>query len=219
MIKGKFEKFIYHWRLNKKKAVKKAILYFPLKFLNYDSLKCLAIKRRLGLIDNINELEVENLVISPGGVGTTFLMLHLEKFIKLNSPHDVDGIKHLPVLPKSWIDTKRILFLTGDYKDISFSLRRRGWIGIQSAKLGCILCQFTSGGLREFLFHKRVMHQLGFFYKIRNKQNVLIIDYDDIWRKKLEIKEFFEIGNNEFLTMFPQKKTRLFNRDLGHHEY
>jgi len=46
------------------------------------------------------------LVISPGGVASSFLIDYLSKFLTLNDIDDRDDIKHLPRLSSEWLSTE-----------------------------------------------------------------------------------------------------------------
>ena len=166
-----------------------------------------ALCRSFGLYE-INQSELpRNIVISPGGVGTTFLMTHLSGYIDLNDPDDKDWLKHLPTLPKR-LSGQKVLYIYGDTTQILSSLRRRGYDRIQSAKLGCVLCQLLPQRLLSERLGRVVQNQMSHFQQC-NTPSVFKIRYDDIWDSKDTIAAFFEIGCPTFLTNFPPKKKRL----------
>lgn len=149
----------------------------------------------------------ENLIISPGGVATTFLIDHVKIFVEVNDRDDLDGFKHLPYLPRTPEKTK-ILFITGDSNDIYRSLRRRGYTGIQSAKLGCVICQFCRESVRKFFLKRAIARQLARFKDCRVGK-VLIVDYSEIWDAKTSIAKHFRIEDREsFCKTFPARKDR-----------
>lgn len=150
------------------------------------------------------------LVISPGGVASSFLIDYLSKFLTLNDIDDRDDIKHLPRLSSEWLSTKKVLYIYGDPDDVYRSIARRGWVDIQGAKLGCVLCQFTFGSLQALMFKKAVQRQIDRFCGYANKrpENVMAISYNDIWAAAPRIKAFFEINDDDFLQNFPPRKER-----------
>jgi len=88
--------------------------------------------------------DLELIIVSPGGVGTTFLIRHLSKFRKTNCPYDSDGLKHRVVPPKKLGELDvRVIFVDGQNEDIYYSLKRRCWLEMQSAKLGVLKVNFT----------------------------------------------------------------------------
>lgn len=80
------------------------------------------------------------LVVSPGGMGCTFLMerLGLAGFTT-NSPYDTDTLKHRPnPTDQCYTDfaPDRIIYVWNDPLLATLSLARRGWLSIQHHKLG-----------------------------------------------------------------------------------
>ena len=156
------------------------------------------------------ETTPKTLVISPGGVASSFLIDYLSSFLTLNDIDDRDDIKHLPRLSAEWLNTKKILYIYGNPDDVYRSISRRGWVDIQGAKLGCVLCQFTRGALQAFLFKKAVKKQIDKFCQYAKDQpdHVMAITYGEIWTAAPQIKAFFEIKDDGFLPNFPPRKER-----------
>ena len=199
-------------RKNAKLIVAKRFAQFMFfKLLPRPNFSNFALNRKIAPEKTIVESDVPNLVISPGGVGTSFLIHHLSRFIALNDFEDKDGLKHLPKVSKSWLLEKKILFVSGKEEDIYRSIKNRGFLGFQSAKLGCYLCQFSASKLQKYFFKKAVAKQIK-TYKGYKNSNVLIIEYEDIWDNILEIKGFFSIGDDDFQIGFPNKKARTSKR-------
>ncbi len=78
---------------------------------------------------------VEIVVASFGGVGTTFLMDYLSKYKKTNFPCDRDLLKHSPVPPISFNREIRFLYVYGDPITATVSLFRRKYHHWQAEKL------------------------------------------------------------------------------------
>ena len=78
--------------------------------------------------------KVEVLVTSAGGVGTTFLMKEIGKYLNTNSVDNRDGFKHIPVPPISFGNPKAV-YLFGDPVMASVSLFRRQYHTEQSRRV------------------------------------------------------------------------------------
>lgn len=165
----------------------------------------LAISRRLGRNMLSNDIKKERIIISPGGVATTFLIEYLSRFETVNDKNDIDGLKHLPYIPVDFHG--KIIFISGAPKEITSSLVRRDFQGIQAAKLGCVLCQFCWGALQRKLLIRAVENQIRIFKKRKDK-NILFINYEDIWTKKEDIASHFGIHDESFCRNFPSRKQR-----------
>lgn len=144
------------------------------------------------------------LVVSPGGVGTTFLINHLARFAKTNDNADADYLKHLPAPPRG---APRTIFIRGDEESIYASIKRRRWVGRQGAKLGSLLCVYLRGRAQKAAFIDAVRAQEARWR--RSKTNVLFVHYDDIWRRAEEIMIFAGVTDPRFLSEFPQRQSRL----------
>jgi hypothetical protein len=98
------------------------------------------------------------LIMSPGGVATTFLIDHVSQYISINDRNDSDWLKHLPYIPKS-VAGKRVLYIYGNAEQIYQSLKRREYRRIQAAKLGCPTCMLVSGKLHSWLIGNAINSQ------------------------------------------------------------
>jgi hypothetical protein len=165
--------------------------------------RCLMVRRRLP------DRDLDVLVVSPGGVATTALMEYLALFLKINSPHDLDGYKHLPAPPTWFVSSKtRVILLTGTETEIVSSLRRRGFLRIQAIKLGYFLGAVTSGRLQSFLIGKAIRNQYLRWINGAERSRLLVMSYNDIWDRSQDIAKFLEINQELFLKTFPARKTR-----------
>lgn len=150
--------------------------------------------------------DIKCIIISPGGVGTTFLIDYIANFKITNDRNDADFLKHLPYLPKR-LQGIPILFVTGQPEEIYNSLRIRNYHAIQAAKLGCPLCLLTWGNWRRTLLINAINHQIKLFRSLNTKQ-ILIVDYDEIWHKTPEIALHLGIDAGAFCRDFPSRKSR-----------
>lgn len=167
-----------------------------------------AISRSGGTAPNLPADSPPNLIISPGGVGTTFLIDHCGQFIATNDRDDLDGLKHIPRVPLAADQPPKVVFITGDPEEIYASISRRGWIRDQSSKLGCVICQFSWGAFRKRAFTARVDAQIAEFTQAADRGDVLLIAYDDIWDRAHEIARWLGIEDPAFLTNFPKRRSR-----------
>jgi hypothetical protein len=147
-------------------------------------------------------------VVSPGGVGTTALMQHLERFRRLNARDDSDGLKHLPRPPRlpPGADV-RFLFISGSAVDIANSLARRGWLEDQAANLGAPLAVILRGGWQRRAFGRAVAHQHR-AWADGGHPHVLHLAYDDLWDAGPRLAGFLGITDPAFVAEFPQRRSR-----------
>ena len=104
-----------------------------------------------------------NLVTSPGGVGSTFLMRYISEFTTLNHLYDHDGLKHPPIYTPKLQNKRRILYVFGTPDSIAASIGRRDWLRVQGAKLGSIQTALSFGGGLKANFRKAVERQVSSF--------------------------------------------------------
>ena len=165
--------------------------------------------RRVGPLFLPSSLIPKTLIISPGGVGTTFLMEHVKQYRNLNCTGDTDWLKHLPFVPKHWITDpqRKILFVYDkDPNSPYLSLKRRNWLEINNFKIS---------GRRmhevDFAeFRKNYLRQLNNFKNIsrRYPNQILLVEYDQLWDCKYEIADFLSV-DKEFGHSFPVRRRRL----------
>lgn len=143
------------------------------------------------------------LVVSPGGVATTMLLKHINRFTDANEPFDLDGWKHIPVPPKQ---SQKIIYVYGDLDIICANAELRDWIPRQGAKLGQPLCAFTAGKIRKTLYRRAVERQMRAFLTF---PTVFKVQYDELWTRIPEIGDFLEINDPAFVATFPARRERL----------
>jgi hypothetical protein len=56
---------------------------------------------------------ISGVVVSPGGVASTMLFLHASKFLQVNDPGNIDGLKHRPTPPKKRTQEIPVVLITG----------------------------------------------------------------------------------------------------------
>lgn len=147
-------------------------------------------------------------VVSPGGVGTTALMRHLERFRRINARDDSDGMKHLSRPPQLPVGADvRFLFISGPGQDVAQSLARRGWLEDQAANLGAPLAVVLRGRVQRRLFLRAVARQHAAWTGV-SRPDVLHLDYDALWDAAPQLAEFLGIADPAFVAEFPVRRSR-----------
>ncbi|MEM6769337.1 MAG: hypothetical protein AAF597_02035 [Bacteroidota bacterium] len=155
------------------------------------------------------------LVVSSGGVGTTFLMRAIGKHLRLNDPDNKDGLKHLPIPPLLRIPTPKAIYVFGDPELACLSLFRRQYHHTQST----ITQHFYP---REYIvpFSDDIEAYLaqpkeGFFFRrhFSNWRNlptaypVLFLRYESIHDQLPLIAQYLGLGE-AFIADFPPRQAR-----------
>lgn len=146
-----------------------------------------SIRRRLRLIGSIN---LDILVVSPGGVATTSLLEEIAQFCGLaaNDPYDRDCLKHQLKPPKRLSKNTRVLYIFGNPVQVAGSLERRGYLHSQASKLGAIRYFFSGRQGREDAFNRALAHQKRAWTQLGTR--CLAIHGDDMWDELPLIEDF-----------------------------
>jgi hypothetical protein len=160
--------------------------------------------------------DIEVVVGSYGGVGTTFFLDFVSQFKKTNNPQDEDKIKHLGMPPVSFNKDIKCIYIYGDPMEAATSLFGRGMHNYQSKKLqrdqGTInkaipldltLEDYAKAGIDQFQFRRHFFN----WYQDYLVHPTLFIRYEKIWNHKEEIFKFLDLPMSE-LDNFPEKKER-----------
>ena len=148
------------------------------------------------------EINLDLLIISPGGVATTTLIKYLKFYKNVNEENDSDGYKHLRKFPILENENTKILYIHGSPEKIYNSLKRRNIFQTQMVKLGCPMSYLLWGKYEKFFFKLCINRQINNF---KNKKNVYVLYFDDIWKKKEELKEYLDIKDDNFVKNFPPR--------------
>lgn len=166
-----------------------------------------ALRRRYWEKPDLSDLDVW--VVSPGGVGTTFLMEYLSKYVRLNHPYDDDGLKHWPAPPAELSNNRiKVIFVTGKIDNIVDSIDRRDWLATQSVNLGSVIGAISHRQRRRRAFRKAVQRQFQTWSRLSSDE-ILTLVYDDIWDSIPQIAEFLDLDVATFVDGFPKRKPRL----------
>jgi hypothetical protein len=166
-----------------------------------------ALRRRFGPIALPADLP-EVWVVSPGGVGTTALMAHLERFRHINARDDSDGLKHLPRPPRLPADAQvRFLFISGPEAEVCASLARRGWLEDQAANLGAPLAILLRGSAQRRALSDAIRRQRR-AWAGAPPERILHLDYGSLWEAGPRIASFLGIDDPAFVAEFPRRRSR-----------
>lgn len=148
-------------------------------------------------------------IVSPGGVGTTFLIEHVRRFKSVNDPYDGDELKHWPKPPTKRLSSARtrVLFILGDPHDIALSLERRQWLRFQARKLGSPAASLAEGRFQNWMFRRAVSRQIASWQSARVPA-MMFVEYHSLWDQVELIAEHFRITDPRFVADFPAWKPR-----------
>jgi len=158
--------------------------------------------------------EIEVLVVSAGGVGTSFLAEAISKYKNTNQFEDEDGYKHLPFPPLSRGEYK-IIYVLGDPIIATLSLFRRDYQHWQSLKLqryyfkrnvvplGQSLEEYASVGTDGFCFERHYNNWSERYLK----QPTLFVKYEAIHDSVSQIRQFLDLPT-DFEDTFPVRVER-----------
>jgi hypothetical protein len=155
--------------------------------------------------------ETQVLVVSPGGVGTTMVLEHLQRFVRVNDPLDRDGLKHLPRPPRFHSAQTRTIFLSGPADDIFDSLNRRGWVEGHGSLFGSFATVLSGPQRKRERFAAALARQHEAWSGHRGE--IMFIDYGELWERLPELERFLGLEQTEFLRTFPQRRRRTLAQD------
>lgn len=158
---------------------------------------------------------IDTLVVSYGGVGTTFLIEFFDRYRSVNDAYDRDGLKHLPVQPMALNPEMKVVYVFGDPVEAVTSLFRRGFHSTQSLKLSNRLFPHRpvahTTSLEEYAHQLRddMMLHSHFSEWLANAMQypTLFVRYDDIWNSLPSILNFLDIPQDQ-ASHFPVRKSR-----------
>ncbi|MEQ8324230.1 MAG: hypothetical protein RIE58_03335 [Vicingaceae bacterium] len=158
---------------------------------------------------------IEVIICSGGGVGTTFFIEEIKRYKSTNDPHDLDGLKHLPLPPISLNKNLKAIFVLGDPLIACASLFRRDFHSQQSVVMNRFLLRkrliSASMNLEHYaqekfdglLFDRQLMN-----WKTRpTAYDILFVKYEKIHDNLKVIQEFLGLPD-EFVVKFPKKIDR-----------
>jgi len=161
--------------------------------------------------------KTELIVVSFGGVGTTFLIEFLANYFKLNHPNDHDGLKHTHLPPISINKALKVLYIYGDPREAIISLFRRGYHSMHSKKMmrfipntkaipeDWSLSDYLNSGKDRFGFEN---HFNNWYHKYQ-VYNTAYIKYDYLWEQS-NLKRLFDFLGLPYsqISRFPKRLPR-----------
>lgn len=155
------------------------------------------------------EVKAELIVVSPGGVATTNLISHLERFVRVNCSSDSDGLKHLARPPtQDQMAGRRFLYIYGDVEVVCRSLERRGWTLWQAVKLGSSGAALSFGRVSRFFLKQAVKRQINEWTRVNN-ENLMVLSFCQVFEAADELASFIGVEDPEFVLSFPKRRDRV----------
>jgi len=154
-------------------------------------------------------------VVLYGGVGTTFLINFLSKYLYTNHPADADGFKHIPLPPIRVKPQARFIYIFGDPIVSAISLFRRNFHYQQSKKLQRFnliqnlinkdenISSYANRGKDKLNIEQ---HFNNWFQHYR-LYRTLFLRYDSIWDNIGHLIDFLELPEY-VINDFPKKRER-----------
>jgi len=143
------------------------------------------------------------LVVAPRGFASPAVMEHIARFCDTNSPGDGDGLKHIFRPPGK---AQKMVLITGEPREVASSLRRRGYLGIHSAKMGSVLGVLLRGNLQENYFKRLVRRQRENF--AQDTRKCLVLQYGEVFESCKKIADFLSLPSEEFCKNYPARRAR-----------
>lgn len=160
--------------------------------------------------------DIQVVVASFGGVGTTFLMNYISQYKKTNFSCDRDQIKHSSLPPISFNKNIKFVYVYGDPILATISLFRRGYHSWQSEKLTRYESNLVSpispeSSLEEYVdLQKDLFNFRSHFYNWYEKYLVhptMFIRYESIFENIGSLIDFLELPEVAVANI-PVKKER-----------
>ncbi len=158
---------------------------------------------------------IDVLVVSAGGVGTTFLMNAIAKYKITNCPSNTDGYKHLPIPPIISNRNLKIVYVFGDPILACISLFRRKFHHTQSVwankfqQLDYTIPKNIT--LEEYVENRKDGHYFQLHLNNWKKEylyhQTLFLKYESIYDSLENLRSFLSLPAS-FVEEFPKKLER-----------
>lgn len=168
---------------------------------------------------------IKTIIVSPGGVGTTFIMEFFSGFCDINCIHDSDGLKHVnnPIYLSKFENAKALVII-GKPSDIALSLSRRKILREQLIKLNKRSYRRIILKIIGFSSYMKLFNDpLGYEKFMRNWIHAdgierLIVKYESIYKHEQNIKDFLLGEIQTEIDTFPPQKNRNIKSNSNHHD-
>lgn len=154
-------------------------------------------------------------VTSYGGAGTTFFMEFLSQFKTINHVYDAGNLKHTAYPPVSIIPSQKFIYIFGDPIHATISLFQRNFHHLQSIKIQqgsninspipetMTLEEYAAEGIDRFGFRSHFYN----WYDHSSLNPTLFVRYETLFENLPAIFDFLDLPQSGIDT-FPKKKTR-----------
>lgn len=157
---------------------------------------------------------IDVLVASYGGVGTSFLAKAISNYASVNDFEDNDGYKHLPFPPLSRNKNLKVLYVVGDPIVAVISLFRRDYASYQSYKLNRFNKTKVLSPKVTLDDYANALDDKFNFESVFDNWNekfqyypTLVINYSEIHNSLEAIRQFLNLPE-DFVNNFPEKIER-----------
>jgi len=169
--------------------------------------------------------DVDFIVCSGGGAGTTMLLDFFSIIRRVNSPKDYDNLKHMPIPPVSFNRKMKCIFIYSNPLDTCISLFNRHFQTWQSRKL------LRHSDLLKRSDIDRISSNLSLDEYAENGQDLLglenqfinysekyilyptlFLKYENLWDNLNILQEFISLTHKE-MESFPKKSERVSSLD------
>lgn len=159
--------------------------------------------------------DLDLVVTSYGGAGTTFFMEFLSRFKTINHLYDVGNLKHTAYPPVSIVPSQKFIYIFGDPIHATISLFQRNFHHLQSIKTqqgsnihspipeNITLEQYASEGIDRFGFRNHFYN----WYNHSSFNPTLFLRYETLFENLPAIFDFLDLPESA-IAEFPQKKRR-----------
>ena len=161
--------------------------------------------------------KIDAVIASFGGVGTTFLLSFAAQYMKLNHPHDGDGLKHSPLPPININPNLKFVYIYGNPQLAAISLFRRNIHHYQSIKLqkwgkkkispipeDMTLQEYAAQGVDGFLFRN---HFHNWYDRYLPACPTMFIRYETIYDNLATLLNFLDLPK-KCIDKFPKRIKR-----------
>lgn len=164
--------------------------------------------------------ETDLVIVSYGGVGTTFLLDFLGQYKKTNDLWNRDKIKHSPLPPVGFNPNLKFIYVYGSPQMAVASLFRRDYHPSMSRKLqrwygntkplplDMTLDEYAAAGVDSFYFER---HFFNWYESYLTGIPTLFVRYETLFDNVQSLLEF--VGLPETIANFPRKTARNSLRD------
>jgi hypothetical protein len=168
-------------------------------------------------------LNLDLVISSFGGAGTTLLINFFNNYFRTNSYRDYDRLKHLPYPPLSFKKNQKFIYLFGDPVHATISLFRRNFHRSQSKKIldglrikqqplptVITLEEYASQGVDRFYLRDHFMN----WYRSSHSHPILFIRYETLYQNLDTLFEFLNLPEDLVSTFPPYKERQSYNHEL-----